>query len=161
MTTTSNEPLKLFYCYAHEDKTLHDELDAHLASMKRQKLLEVWYNRQIMPGTHWEHVIDKNLTSAHIILLLVSAPFLNSDYCYGIEMQKALQRDAEGTARVIPILLRPVDWEDAPFSNLQILPTGAKPVTRWADRDDAFEDIAKEWRRVVKELRVSLKTAED
>ncbi len=67
MTTASNEPLKLFYCYAHEDKALRDELDAHLAGMKRQKLLEVRYDRQIMPGTHWEHEIDKNLTSAHII----------------------------------------------------------------------------------------------
>ncbi len=160
MTTNSGEPLKLLYCYAHEDKALRDELDAHLAIMKRQKLLEVWYDRQIMPGTKWEQVIDKNLTSAHIILLLVSAPFLNSDYCYGIEMQKALQRDAEGIARVVPIILRPVDWEDAPFSTLQVLPTGAKPVTRWADRDDAFEDIAKELRKVVKELRVALKPKE-
>ena len=129
--------------------------------MKRQKLLEVWYDRQILPGMKWEHEIDKNLTSAHIILLLVSAPFLNSDYCYGIEMQKALQRNAEGTARVIPVLLRPVDWEDAPFSNLQILPTGAKPVTRWTNKDDAFEDVAKELRRVVKDLRFVLRTPEE
>jgi len=160
MTTNPGEPLKLFYCYAHEDKMLRDALDTHLASMKRQGLLEVWYDRQISPGTPWEHEIDKHLTSAHIILLLVSAPFLASDYCYGIEMQKALQRDVTGTARVVPIILRPVDWEDAPFSKLQVLPTGAKPVTRWMDRDDAFEDIAKELRRVVKELRVALKTKE-
>ena len=160
MTTNAGEPLKLFYCYAHEDRALRDELDAYLAVMKRQKLLEVWYDRQIMPGTKWENVIDKNLTSAHIILLLVSAPFLNSDYCYGIEMQKALQRDAEGTVRVVPIILRPVDWEEVPFSELQVLPTGAKPVTRWSDRDDAFEDIAKELRKVVKELSASLKAKE-
>jgi len=161
MTTNSSEPLKLFYCYAHEDKTLRDELDAHLSGMKRQNLIKVWYDREILAGTDWEQEIDTHLSTAHIILLLVSARFLASDYCYGIEMQKALQRDAAGTARVVPILLRPVDWEDAPFSHLQILPTGAKPVTLWLDRDAAFEDITKELRKVVKALQVSLKTKEE
>ncbi len=65
-------------------------------------------------------------------------------------MQKALQRDKAGTARVVPILLRPVDWEDAPFSHLQILPTEAKLVTRWTDFNDAFEDITKQLRKVVR-----------
>ena len=161
MTTNSSEPLKLFYCYAHEDKALRDELDAHLSLMKRQKLVTVWYDREILAGTNWEHEIDTHLTSADIILLLVSARFLASDYCYGIEMQKALQRHAEGTARVVPILLRSVDWEDAPFSHLQILPTEAKPVTRWSDSNDAFEDITKSLRKVVKELLSPLKTKEE
>ena len=161
MMTNSSTPLKLFYCYAHEDKALRDALDTHLAGMKRQRLVTVWYDREISAGTHWEHEIDVNLSSAHIILLLVSAPFLASDYCYGIEMQKALQRDKAGTARVVPILLRPVDWRGAPFSHLQLLPTGAKPITRWTDRDDAFEDIAIRLREVVEELRVSLKTKEE
>jgi len=161
MTTHSQEPLKLFYCYAHEDKTLRDELDAHLSGMKRQNLIKVWYDREILAGTNWEQEINTHLSTAHIVLLLVSARFLASDYCYGIEMQRALQRDAAGTARVVPIILRPVDWEDAPFSHLQILPTGAKPVTRWTDHNDAFEDIAKELRKVVKALQVSLKTKEE
>ena len=161
MTTNSSEPLKLFYCYAHEDKTLRDELDAHLSLMKRQKLVTVWYDREIIAGTNWEHEIDTHLSEAHIVLLLVSARFLSSDYCYGIEMHKALQRDKAGTARVVPILLRPVDWEDAPFSHLQILPTEARPVTKWSDPNEAFEDITKELRKVVKELRISLKTKEE
>ena len=161
MTTNSRQPLKLFYCYAHEDKALRLELDAHLSNMKRQKLIEAWYDREIMAGTVWEHEIDTHLNTSHLILLLVSAWFLASDYCYGIEMQKALQRHTEGKARVVPILLRPVEWEGAPFSHLQILPTEAIPVTRWADRNEAFEDIAKELRKVAKELSISLKTKEE
>ena len=161
MTTNPSEPLKLFYCYAHEDKTLRDELDVHLTGMKRLNLIKVWYDREILAGTNWEQEINTHLSTAHIILLLVSARFLASDYCYGIEMQKALQRDAAGTARVVPILLRPVDWEDAPFSHLQILPTGAKPVTRWTDHNDAFEDVAKELRKVVKALQAQSKTKKD
>ena len=161
MTTNAGDPLKLFYCYAHEDKALRDALDIHLTSMKRHDMITVWYDREISPGTMWEREIDKHLTTSDIILLLVSAPFLASDYCYGIEMKKAMERHEAGTARVVPIILRPVDWEDAPFSQLQVLPTGAKPVTRWSDRDEAFEDIAKALRKVVKDLRVSLKTAEE
>ena len=161
MTTSASEPLKLFYCYAHEDKTLRDELDAHLSLMKHQGLVTVWYDREILAGTNWEHEIDTHLTEADLILLLVSARFLASDYCFGIEMKKALQRDEAGTARVVPILLRPVDWEDAPFSHLQILPAEAKPVTRWTDLNDAFEDIAKALRKVVKDLHASLKAKEE
>ena len=160
MTTNSSKPLKLFYCYAHEDKALRDALDKHLISMKRGNHLEVWYDREISPGTVWEREIDRNLAAAHIILLLISASFLSSEQCC-IEMEKALQRHEAGTARVVPILLRPIGWEDEPFSNLQVLPTGAKAVTLWSDRDDAFEDIAKALRKVVKDLRIALKTKEE
>jgi tetratricopeptide (TPR) repeat protein len=159
MSRLVKDPLKLFYCYAHEDKVLRDTLDNHLSGLKWQKLIEIWYDGKISMGTEWEREIDKHLRSADIVLLLVSADFLASDYCYGKEMALALQRHEEGTARVVPILLRPVDWEDAPFSKLHILPTGAKPVTRWMNIDDAYEDIAKGLRIVVKELHASRETS--
>ncbi len=89
----------------------------------------------------WEHEIDKHLGTADIVLLLVSADFLASKYCYRDEMTRALQRHEEGTARVVPIILQPVDWKTAPFSKLQALPTEAKPVTSWSNPDDAYTDI--------------------
>ena len=147
MSEPAKNPLKLFYCYAHEDKVLRDTLDSHLSLLKRQKLIEIWYDGKISVGTEWEQEIDKHLRSADIVLLLVSAAFLASDYCYGKEMARALERHKEGTARVVPIILRPVYWEDAPFSKLQVLPSEAKPVTRWINPDDAYEDIARSLRR--------------
>src|SRR6266550_9148932 len=158
MAAASTKPLKLFYCYAHEDKALRDELDNHLSLLKRQQQITSWYDREILPGVNWEKVIDTQLNSAHIILLLVSASFLASDYCYGIEMKQALERHIAGIARVIPIILRRVDWEDAPFSELQVLPTDAKPVTQWQDRDEAFWDITQGIRKSIKELQQLLKT---
>src|SRR5215813_1031893 len=152
MPNPTNNPLKLFYCYAHQDKELRDALDNHLSILKRQKLIEIWYDGKISPGVKWEDEIDKHLSSADIVLLLVSAAFLASDYCYSKEMERSLQRHEEGTARVVPIILRPVYWEDAPFSQLQILPTEAKPITRWGNHDDAYEDIARRLHGVVKEL---------
>jgi tetratricopeptide (TPR) repeat protein len=161
MLEPDKKPLKLFYCYAHEDKALRNTLDSHLSALKRQKLIEIWYDGEISAGTEWEREINKHLSTADIVLLLVSAAFLASDYCYSKEMERALQRHEEGTARVVPIILRPVDWEDAPFSKLQILPTEAKPVTRWITPDDAYEDIAKKLRVVVKNLQASRKTIND
>jgi hypothetical protein len=107
----------------------------------------------LQAGTEWEREIEGNLSAAHIILLLVSADFISSDYCYGIEMTKALELHRTGRTRVLPILLRPVDWQDAPFATLQMLPTGAKPITQWNNQDEALEDVAKGIHNVVSLLR--------
>lgn len=99
--------------------------------------------------------------TAHVILLLVSPHFMASRYCYGTEMKQAIKRHHGGKACVIPIILRPVIWEDAPFSKLQVLPTNGIPVTRWQDRDEALWDVAKGIREVVKDMLSSLKTEEE
>ncbi|MBA2680431.1 MAG: TIR domain-containing protein [Ktedonobacteraceae bacterium] len=160
-TASTPKSLKLFYCYARADKANRDELDNHLSNLKRSHQIASWSDREISPGVEWETAIDKELNTAHIILLLVSSSFMSSDYCYGVEMKRALERHKAGKARVVPILLRTVDWEDAPFSKLQVLPANAKPIIRWQRRDDAFEDIAKGLRKVVKELQILLKNEEE
>jgi TIR domain len=152
MGTGSTRAIKLFYCYAHEDKELRDSLEQHLSSLKRQGQITSWSDSEVSPGMDWEHEIDIQLNTADLILLLISPPFIASEYCYTVEMQRALERHQSGTARVIPILLRSVDWEDERFSRLQMLPTDGRPVKLWSDQDAAFTDIAKGIRRVVKEL---------
>src|SRR6266699_3560411 len=161
MADTSKEEIKLFYCYAREDKSLRDELEKHLSWLKRQYKLNNWHDRQILPGEDFEQAIDTHLDAAHLILLLISPDFMASDYCYGKEMQRALARHQEGTCRVIPILLRPTYWKGAPFSILQLLPTDAKPITRWQDRDEAFQDVVTEISRTIEDLLIALKTKED
>jgi len=161
MTDTSKQEIKLFYCYAHEDKPIRDELEKHLSWLRRRYQLINWHDREIMPGEEWEQAIDMHLNTANLILLLISSDFMNSDYCYGKEMRRALERHRAGTCRVIPILLRPTYWEDAPFSSLQLLPTDARPITRWSDRDEAFQDVVTEISRTIKDLLISLKTKEE
>ncbi len=159
-STKETLPIKIFYCYAHEDKDLRDRIDKHLGILKRLGQVVGWYDREIQAGTEWEHEIEENLGTAHIILLLVSADFVDSDYCYGVEMKKALELHRAGQARVLPILLRPVDWQDAPFATLQMLPTEAKPITQWKDQDEALEDVAKGIRNVVNSLRAQKSVSE-
>jgi hypothetical protein len=151
--TKVTSPLKIFYCYAREDKDLCDLIDKHLGILKRLGQVVGWYDREIQAGTEWEREIKENLDTASLILLLVSADFIASDYCYGVEMAKALELHQTRRACVLPILLRPVDWRDAPFASLQMLPTGAKPITQWKDQDEALQDVVRGIRNVISSLR--------
>src|SRR5260221_6162053 len=145
----SSTPVEVFYSYAHKDEVFRNKLETHLSLLRRQGLITVWHDRHILPGTDWSQAIDEHLESASVILLLISADFLDSDYCYGIEMQRALERQKANEARVIPILLRPVDWKEAPFAHLQALPLDAKPVTTWSNKDSAFANVAAGIRRAI------------
>ncbi len=148
-------PIRLFYSYAPKDETFRKELEKHLSLLRRQGLIADWHNRNISAGTEWEREIDTHLHAAHIILLLISSDFLASDYCYSTEMKRALERHDAGEARVIPVLLRPVDLEGTSFSKLQALPTNRKPIMKWSKRDDAFLDVVQGIRRVVSDLRAT------
>ena len=118
----------------------------------RQRRVSAWHDRKSSPGTEWEGQINQHLNFAHIIFLLVGSDFLASDYCYDVEMTRAMERHEKGEARVIPIILRACDWQGAPFATLKALPNDARPVTGWPDRDEAFADIAKGIRNAVEEL---------
>ena len=105
----------LFFSYTHKDEDLRNQLETHLAALKRQGLISAWHDRRIMAGHDFGKVIDANLDSADVILLLVSPDFIASDYCYEREMARAMERQTNGEARVIPVILRPCDWHDLPF----------------------------------------------
>src|SRR5919199_358562 len=141
--------VEIFCSYAHRDATLRDELDRHLSPLRRERKIKSWFDRQIEAGENWKGKIDEHLDSADIILLLISSDFIHSDYCYDIEMARALERHGKGEARVIPIILRPCDWERTQFAHLQALPAGAKPVTSWSNQDEALLSAAQGIGKVV------------
>src|SRR5436305_12457759 len=144
-------PVEVFCSYAQEDEAWLRELEIHLSLLKRQGLISLWHDRLISPGTNWAQAIDNRLETASVILLLVSADFFASEYCFGIEMQRALERQEVGEVHVIPIIVRPVDWATAPIAHLQALPTDAKPLTMWENKDTALADITAGLRRVIAE----------
>jgi len=148
----ASQPARIFFCYARKDENLRDQIEDRLKDLKRQSMIRTWYDRQIDPGQSWEEEIEDNLTSSDIVLLLVSPDFMKSDYCYEKEMARALEQHRLQETRVIPIILRPTDWLNAPFAELQALPSNAKPVTKWGNRDEALMDIAQGIRRVVEEI---------
>ena len=145
-------PPGLFYSYAHEDEDLRDELAKHLKLLERQGILSSWHDRAIEPGQDWNQEISEQLLAAKIILLLVSANFLASDYIWGHELRVAIERHQHGEARVIPVILRPCDWTTAPFAHLQALPRDARAITQWRNRDEAFASIAEALRQLAPSL---------
>lgn len=152
MIMPSSSELKVFYSYSHKDQGYRQQLENHLASLKRLYHLQTWFDRQIKPGDNWQGVLEEHLNSADLIFLLISADFMNSDYCYNKEMARALERHARGEAKVIPILVRPVHWKKAPFSHIQLLPTNAQPIKNWANPDKAYYNVVIGVERVVQDL---------
>lgn len=144
------EPATIFYSYSHKDQDLRDKLEAHLAALRRSGLIREWHDRKVTPGQDWDKEISVHLESAQIILLLLSADFLSSSYISNIEVRRALQRQRDGAAVVVPVILRPVLWDIVPeFRRLEALPQGAVPVTEWSSHDSAFVSICEGILRVV------------
>ena len=136
-----SESIDIFISYAHEDEAYLKLLEKHLSALQRRGLINVWHDRNISAGTEWVREIDSYLNTAHMILLLVSPDFIVSDYCYSVEMTQAINRYEAGEACVIPIILRPIHWQDTDLGKLLALPTDGKPVIHWPTHDDAFFDI--------------------
>ena len=158
MDLASQGPLQVFISYAHEDDELREEFVKHLRQLKRDGLIQDWHDREITAGSEWAGQIDEHLNAADIVVLLVSPDFVASEYCYDIEMKRALERHAAGEARVVPVILRPSDWQTAPFAKLNALPKDAKPVVDWPTQDPkrhdhGFLNVAAGLRRVARELR--------
>ena len=147
-----SEALRLFYSYSHKDESLRNELETHLKILQRLGLIETWHDRKIEAGEEWKQKIDENLERADIILLLVSSDFIASDYCYEKEMKRALGRHENKEARVIPVILRDVNWRIAEFAKLQALPKDGLAVTKWTDKDSAWRNVSEGIQSVVEEM---------
>lgn len=157
-----NKALEVFFSYSHKDQDLRDQLETHLSLLKNQGVVSGWHDRKVIAGTEWAGEIEAHLNTAQIILLLISADFLASSYCYGIEVMRAMDRHNAGEARVIPIILRACDWHNAPFGKLQALPTDGKPISgrSWRNRDEAFLNATQGIRKIINLIRDTAKHAQ-
>jgi TIR domain len=147
-------PVNVFLCYAPQDEELRGELETHLALLKRQGYVRSWSARRIGAGEEWRGAIDRHLEEAEVILLLVSADFLASDYLYDVELRRALERHRTERTKVISILLRPYDYafKDSPLAEIEVvLPRNGVAVTSWPSHDAAFAEIAQELRLLLQQ----------
>ena len=144
---------KVFFSYCHADEALRDQIEKQLSLLKRQGVVETWHDRRIEAGQNFAAEIDRHIETDDIILLLVSSDFLSSDYCYEIELKRAMERHEAGDAIVIPVILRACDWHGAPFGKLNATPPDGKPITQFPDRDQAMLEVAKAVRVAVARLK--------
>lgn len=131
---------KVFISYSHKDESYRSDLEDHLSMLKRKDVISVWHDREILAGDAWKGKIDENLDQADLVLFLVSPSFLASDYCCDIEVRKALENKAAGKCEIISIVLRPCDWSDCEFSQFQVVPKDARPISMWSNKDEAWLD---------------------
>ena len=135
--------IDLFFSYSHKDEKLRDELEVHLSGLKRQGIISTWHDRRIAAGDEFDKEISEYLENADIILLLVSPYFINSDYCFDIEMKRSMEKHDHGKASVIPVILHPCDWHDMPFGRLLACPKDGKPISKFPNIHGAFLDVTK------------------
>lgn len=145
--------LSVFISYSYKDARFRDHLEIHLKSLERQGLIEKWSDRQLMAGDWYSDSVNRNLETADIILLLVSAHFVASKYCYDVEMKRALELHQKSIVKVIPIIIRDCDWMHAPFASFEVLPKGGRPIDRWPTRDAGWSEVIKELRRISEETK--------
>ena len=147
---------KLFYSYSHEDESFRDEIAKRLTVLTEEGLLDQWHDRRILPGSKFNDEIRDEMLSSDIILLLLSSNFLASESCRK-EMKEALRLSGKGIL-VIPVVLTPCAWKDVGgISELMALPKDARPVTDWSDQRKAFLDIYEGIKRVIEEMKFSVK----
>jgi hypothetical protein len=142
-------PIKIFLSYSHRDEDIKNELDIHFAPLKRSGKAQTWSDRDIELSSEWDEDIKRELEEADIILLLISANFIASNYIWDNELKRAMERHEAKTARVIPIFAKKCEFQNMPFAKLQGLPKNAKPIATFADRDEAYTEIVAAIRRLI------------
>ena len=145
----------MFVSYAREDEQLRNKLSDHLGGLRHGGYISEWSDGQIVAGQEWAPEILRQLDAADIILLLVTSSFLGSEFIGRVELARALERHRRGEAVVIPVILKPADWQSAGLKGLQALPKDGKAVSTWSDHDAAYLDIARGLRRTVNAWRPS------
>lgn len=145
MEMPSTRPIKVFYCYASQDRSLRDKLHEHLSPLQRLNFITEWHDQDVQAGTDWALEVETRFNAAHIVLLLLSPNFIASDDCYE-QLKKAVERHKEGKTHIVPILLHPMLWQCLPIHELLVLPrveNETRAVAIWGNQDEAFENVAK------------------
>lgn len=134
---------KIFISYAHADEAAMKELDRFLGPLERNGEIEIWTDRKILPGQKWKETILQNIETADVVLLLVSAHFLDSDFIHQEEIPRALRRMEEHGKVVIPIILNYCLWDMSPLAGIQALPKDAQPIAGFSNPAQAWNEVAR------------------
>ena len=79
----------VFISYSHKDKKWLELLLEHLAPLG-QMGIDIWTDKEILPGEYWSQEIEKRLVTARVAILLVTPSFLSSPYVVSHELPKLL-----------------------------------------------------------------------
>lgn len=138
-----------FISYSHRDTAALERMHVHLAVLRREGLIDTWFDRDILAGGNLDSEIVERLESSGLFLLLVTPDFLNSDYCVEKEMARAMARQAAGEARVIAIIVEPCDWQSTILRSIKVVPQDGRAISEWTNPNSAYLNVVQEIRRAI------------
>ena len=148
----SQRRLQLFLSYSHQDTRLQDMFQQNLRVLEADGLLSPWFDRKILPSAEWGKEILDALAKADIVVCLVSLDFLASKYCTEVEMPRVIDRRKAKEVLLVSVILENCSWENREFAKYQVVLPGGKPVRKWARHRDAFNEVEKILRNLIKEI---------
>lgn len=153
--------INLFYSYSHVDSDYRSNMEKHLVSLKRQGILNEWYDRKISAGQKINEEIKKEIKKSDIVVFLISVDFLNSDACLE-ELSLAKEMASVSNKRLISVIVRHCSWHK--FDDLGdylAIPTDGKPVEDWGSEDKAWTDVFSYIENAVDEVRKNFSVKEE
>lgn len=140
---------RLFISYSHNDRRLLERLHKHLAQLQREGSVAAWYDREISAGGNIDNEVAAELAAADIFVAALSPDFIASSYCYDIELQGALEREATGDLTIVPVIFEPCDWLHTKLGKFKAVPDDGKPVSEFTNENAAFLNVVNELRKLV------------
>jgi len=144
--TIDDNRVNIFISYSRADEAFKEVLEKHLAILKLRGKIKIQDSRAMSSGSYWGDEIIQQLEDAHIILLLISADFLASEYIWEDEFPRTIERHNRNEVRVVPIYIKHCNWRNTRFGKLQGLPRNGEPI------DDPYNDGA--WIDVAKGIQI-------
>lgn len=151
--------MKVFFSYSHANAIVRDQLDTHCAMLRRNGEIESWHDRRILGGEDLDEAIKFELEHADLVLLLISPEFLASNYCYGVELARALERKKEGTCHILPVIAEVCDWKNSPLGKLKAFPNDGKPLSKHPNINDGLLEVVGEIRRIREKVTLGRKSS--
>lgn len=140
--------MKVFISYSHKDSTVVERLKTHLAPLKREGLIDAWYDRDITAGSSLDDEIRRQLDASDLVLLIISPDFIASDYCFDIELRTAREKSARDELKIVPVIAEPCDWHGT-LGDIKAVPKDGKAISDWVSQNTALLDVVQELRRII------------
>src|SRR5947209_6398940 len=119
--------LHVFISSVEQDKAYLAQLQTHLSPLERKGVITLWSYNTIGVGTDRATAIKQAISSAELVILLVSADFLaSSNYYNDYPLLEA--RAAQGI-KIIPVFVRPCYLADTSLLRFQAINRSETPVS--------------------------------
>jgi hypothetical protein len=148
---------QVFISYSHSDKKWLKQLRVMLKPLERKTKITVWDDTRINPGEKWRAEIRKALAASKVVVLLVSARYLASEFVGKKELPDLLKAARRDGLVIMWVALRPCGHEHTKLKKYQAANNPKKPLAR----DDDQARIDKELNNIRRKIEKALAGGKD